>query len=81
MSEPITPSELPGYDTLPWPDDVLAAWMEADEQTRQGVRVAAPDVAAALDRQAEVVTTPRGERRTRVLRAPGQPRRPVPWEE
>lgn len=81
MATPTTPPDPPGYDTLGWPRDVLAAWIEADEQARQAVREAAPEVAHALDRQAEWVKLPPGQRRTRRLRDPDQPPRPVPWQE
>lgn len=75
-----TPPDPPGYDTHGWPRDVLAAWIEADEEARQAVRDAAPEVARALDREAAEVMQP-GPRRPRWLRDPDRPPRPVPWQD
>lgn len=75
-----TNPDPPGYDTLGWPRDVLAVWIEADVLARAAVREALPELGRALDRQADEVMTP-GPKRARRLRAPGQPARPVPWED
>lgn len=76
-----TPNGEPGYDTLGWPRDALAVWIEADDRAQDDVRWAMPELGRALDRQAEHVKLPPEQRRVRVLRRPGQPQRPVPWEE
>lgn len=79
MTTPTTPEES-GYDTLGWPRDALAVWIEADGPARDAVRQVMPELGMALDREADEVMSPE-PRRTRRLRGPGQPRRPVPWEE
>lgn len=80
MTTPTTP-EPSGYDTLPWPKDALAVWVEADEPARDAVRQAMPELGRALDREAAVVELPPGKRRPRRLLAPGQRPRAVPWQE
>lgn len=81
MTTPTPPDDLPGYDTLGWPRDALAVWIEADDSERQTVRDTLPELGAALDRQAEWVKNPPERRRPRWLRDPDQPQRPVPWQE
>lgn len=80
MTNPTPPDDLPGYDTLPWPDDALAAWMEASTEARVAVRVALREMAEALDRQAAWVSDPANRGRPQI-RWPTEPQRPVPWRE
>lgn len=77
MSAPTPPEDLPGYDTLRWPNDVLAVWIEGTDGAKDELRETWPDLAAALDREA-VQVLEHGDR-PRWLTPPERVR-PVPWQ-